>query len=155
MGMDPTRREFIGTGALVGGCVALCPALGRNADAEEERPAPSYVFDERVSYCCGDCTKEKCQWLGGDMEFKRKKAAELSAKLGREIKPEQITCSRCRVADGKAFESIKRCRIRQCVIEKKLLSCAHCPELKGCERANPLTRERALALQRVVLGEAR
>ncbi len=148
-----TRRTFIETGTWAGACLALCPLRLAGGETDGQARAEPPAFDERVGYCCAECTKEKCPWLGDDPEFKKKKAAELSQRLGREIKPEQITCSRCRVGDAQASQAIKGCRIRQCVIEKKLLTCAHCRELKACERANRLTRERALAIQRAVLGE--
>jgi hypothetical protein len=121
----------------------------------EGEAAATYVFDERMGYCCAECTPEKCAWLGNDMEFKRKKALELSEKLGRKIAPEEITCSRCRIAANLTPEAIKGCAIRQCVVGKGLLSCAHCPDLAKCTRANPVTRDRALAIQRVVLRSRR
>jgi hypothetical protein len=149
-----SRRDFIEAGA-VGGCLLLCPLLARRSAAEAQPTPEACVFDERMSYCCAECTPEKCSWLGNDVEFKRKKALELSGKHGRKITPEEIMCSRCRIPESQALGGIKACPIRVCVIEKKLLSCAHCPELEQCRRANPVTRERALAIQRVVLGEPR
>jgi hypothetical protein len=148
-----SRRGFIEMGA-VGACAFLCPGLAAGATAEDE-PETRYVFDETMGYCCAECTPEKCAWLGNDMEFKKKKALELSERLGRKIAPEEITCSRCRVAADVAFEAIKGCATRQCVMAKGLLSCAHCPELEKCTRGNPVTRERALAIQRVVLRPAK
>jgi len=144
----PGRRRFLGTG-IAGGCLLLCPLQARRGDAET---TPVRVFDGKISYCCAECTPESCEWLSTDVEVKRKKAAELSKKLGREIPPEQITCSRCRVDDASAFESIRACPIRRCVLEKKVLSCAHCSELPGCKRANPLTRDRALAIRQELLA---
>jgi hypothetical protein len=156
MAWDETRRSFIEKGVLVGGCYLLCPFLARRSAAgSREAEEATYVFDERMSYCCTECTPERCKWLGSDMDFKRKKAAELSEKLGRKISPEEIICSRCRVDDGRAFDAIKACPIRKCVIEKKLLSCGHCRELEQCQRVNPVIRERALAVQRVVLADQR
>jgi hypothetical protein len=139
----PGRRRFLGT-SIAGGCVLLCPLQARHGAAET---APVRSFDEKIGYCCAECTPEACEWLSTDIAVKRKKAAELGKKLGREIPAEQITCSRCRVDERSAFESIRRCPIRRCVLEKKVPSCAHCAELPSCERANPLTRDRALVLR--------
>ncbi len=149
-----SRREFIETGAIVGGCALLCPLAAR-LRAADVRPTPEpYVFDETMGYCCAECTSEKCKWLGHDMEFKAEKARELSEKYGRTIKPEEVTCSRCRIPEKRTPEAIGRCAIRVCVVGKGLLSCAHCRELKECKRANPVTRERALTIQRALLGQA-
>jgi hypothetical protein len=150
MAKSGSRREFIEAGVVAGGCLLLCPLLARRGAAEAQSTPETLVFDERMSYCCAECTPEKCKWLSNDMEFKTKKARELSEKLGRTFKPEEITCSRCRVPDDQVFKSIKGCRIRQCVIDRKLLSCAHCRELPDCKQANPITRERAVAIRRVV-----
>jgi len=147
-----SRREFIGAGVAAGGCLWLCPLVAQGGDVQPRTTPASPVFDETMSYCCAECTPEKCQWLGNDMDFKTRKAREISDKLAREIKPEEITCSRCRVPEERAFDAIKKCPIRQCVIEKNLTSCAHCGDLEGCQRANPKTRGRALAIRRVVLG---
>ena len=151
----PGRREFVGKGLAAAGCLLLCPLLARRGRAEAQASADAYVFDETMGYCCAECTPEKCKWLGNDMEFKAKKAAELSEKYGRAIRPEEITCSRCRIPAKLTPEAIGRCPIRQCVVERKLLSCAHCSKLAQCERANPITRARALAIQRVVLATSK
>ncbi len=153
MEMNQSRRAFIGTGALAGGCLLLCPLAKHLRAAEAQATPEHYVFDETMGYCCAECTKEKCKWLGNDMEFKAEKARELSEKLGKTIKPEQITCSRCRIPEKLTPEVIARCPIRVCVVGKGLLSCAHCRELATCQRANPITRDRALAIQRAVLGD--
>jgi hypothetical protein len=151
MGTNQSRRELIENGAIVGGCLLLCPMAVRLA-AEEARATPeTYVFDETMGYCCAECTPAKCKWLGNDQEFKVQKARELSERLGKTIKPEEITCSRCRIPEKTTPEGIARCPIRACVVGRGLLSCAHCGELETCKRANPVTRERALAIQRVVL----
>ena len=147
------RRDFLEAGA-VGACLMLCPMLVRRGAAEGEAAA-TYVFDETMGYCCAECTPEKCKWIGNDMEWKKQKAAELSEKYGRAIKAEEITCSRCRIPANRTPEAIGGCAIRKCVIERNLLSCAHCRELPECQRANPVTRERALAIQRVVLAPPR
>jgi len=148
-----SRRDFIETGAVAGGWLLLRPLPAPGATRQTQPTPERYVFDERMSYCCAECTPEKCKWLGNDMEFKTKKASELSKKLGRTLRPEEMTCSRCRVPEDEASDGIRGCRIRQCVVDKKLLSCAHCRELPVCKHGNPTTRERALAIQRVVLGE--
>ena len=147
------RREFIEAGAVAGGCLLLCPSLTSRGAAQGQAPTGGYVFDETMAYCCAECTAEKCKWLGNDMTFKTEKARELSEKYGKTIKPEEITCSRCRVPEKRTPEAMKRCRIRACVVGKDLLSCAHCRELSECKIANPNSRERALAIQRVLLGQ--
>ncbi len=143
----PVGRRFFLTSALGGGCLLICP-LARRAEAGT---APR-VFDERVGYCCGECTPEKCPFRSTSVEVKKKKAAELTQKLGRKIGPEQITCSRCRVDDPS--QSIRDCPVRRCVLGKKLVSCAHCAELPTCKRANPITRDRALAIRRELLARS-
>jgi hypothetical protein len=144
----PERRRFLRT-SVAGGCFLLCPLQARRGAAE----GPTVrAFDEKISYCCARCTPESCEWLSTDIEVKRKKAAELERKLGRKILPDEITCSRCRVDEGSALESIRRCPIRRCALDRKVPSCAHCAELPGCKRANPLTRESALAIRQELLA---
>ncbi len=161
------RRAFLQAGVLAGGCLAFCPLLVRGAedddakaqgdrqekdkDKDKNKKTEQYVFDETMAYCCAQCT-ERCPFLSRDPEVRRQKAADLTKKLGREITPEQLTCSRCRVDDSRVFANVRACPIRKCVLDQKLLSCAHCVELPTCARANQLTRERALTIQRVVLG---
>jgi hypothetical protein len=154
MGTNESRREFIEIGAIAGGCLLLCPLATRLAAVEAQATPETYVFDETMGYCCAECTPAKCKWLGNDMEFKTQKARELSEKLSKAIKPEEITCSRCRIPEKTTPEAIARCPIRACVVGRGLLSCAHCRELEACKRANPITRERALAIQSVVLRNA-
>jgi hypothetical protein len=150
-----SRREFIESGAVAGGCLLLlCPLLARRGAAKAQPTPEAYVFDETMGYCCAECTPAKCKWLSDDMEFKSAKARELSEKYGKKIAPEEITCSRCRIPANRTPAAIKGCPTRACVIERNLLSCAHCRELPECKRANPVTRARALAIQRVVLGES-
>ncbi len=146
------RRRFLGMGVACG-CSLVCPRFARSAGAEGTAPPPA--FDDKVGYCCATCTPEACDWLSPKMEVKRKLAAELEKKLGKKVDPERITCSRCRVDDESAFESIRACPIRRCVIERKLVSCAHCAELPACTRANPVTREHALALRQQLIAGSR
>jgi len=131
------RRSFLGRGVLVGGCVAACPFLLR----QSARAAGRYTFDETMGYCCAECTPEKCAFLSHDPEVKRKKAEELTKKLGRPIAPEDVHCSKCRIPDAQAYDAIRACPIRQCVIGKGLVSCAHCPDLDACEKG--VNKERA------------
>ncbi len=143
----PSRRRFLRASTLGGSGLLICPLTCRG-----EAEIVPRVFDERVGYCCGECTPEKCPFLSTSMEVKKRKAAELKQKLGREITPEQITCSRCRVDDRSAAQSIRSCPVRKCVVGRKLVSCAHCAELPTCKRANPVTRDRALAIRRELLA---
>ncbi len=148
------RREFVEAGVAAGGCLLLCPFGAGRAAAEAVPRAGAYVFDETMGYCCAECTPEKCKWLGDDEVWKAEKARETSERLGRIVRPDEITCSRCRIPEEHAFDAIRKCPIRKCAQERKLLSCAHCSELSECERANPKTRERALAIRDAVLGDS-
>jgi hypothetical protein len=146
-----SRRQFVESGAAVCGLI-LCPLATRRVAAGDRETHKAPVFDETMAYCCAECTPEKCKWLSDDMEWKTQKAREVSEKIGRTIKPEEVTCSRCRIPEKRTAEGLKRCPIRACVVGKDLVSCAHCRELAECKIASPQTRERALAIQRIVLG---
>jgi hypothetical protein len=150
------RRDFLGTAACTGSCMLLAcftaRTLGADATADAKK---TYDFD-KLTYCCFECDRTQCPLLeaslSNDLEAKKKQAAVWREKFGREFSPEEVFCFGCKVEPARQGFAVKHCDARQCVIDKKLISCAHCPELKDCARklwANyPKFREHVLAIQK-------
>ena len=66
-------------------------------------------------------------------EERRKTAGEWSKSYGHDIKPEDINCYGCLSVDKKLLGYCGICEIRKCGIEKKVETCAHCPDY-ACEK---------------------
>ncbi len=88
-----------------------------------------------IAYCGLDCrtcpiylvTREKNK---EKQEAKRKEILQLIKEhYGLEYRLEDITdCDGCMIETGKLFSACKECPIRNCAIEKKIVSCAYCDE---------------------------
>ena len=50
-----------------------------------------------------------------------------------EIKPEDINCDGCVVADGRHIAYCGMCEIRKCGMEREVENCAHCADY-ACEK---------------------
>ena len=139
MGDGIGRRGFLGAAGILGGCVAVCPLARAARGADEADPPPETLPDfEKLTYCCFECTTELCPLLKAslenDLEYKREKAAEWKEKYGRDFPLEEVYCFGCKVEPACQGEGVKRCDARACVIDRKLVSCAHCDELPTCQR---------------------
>jgi hypothetical protein len=61
------------------------------------------------------------------------------ARLGQEyygikMQPEDITdCDGCTTENGRIYSGCKKCELRICARERKLETCAHCPDY-ACEK---------------------
>jgi hypothetical protein len=149
---NPTRRQFLQVGGACGVC-ALCGGLARAGETGE------YDF-EKLTYCCFECDPEKCPTLKAtledDVEYKEKTAVEWSKRYEREVSADEVFCYGCRVPEDKMSLLVKRCDVRQCVLDKGLVSCAHCPDLATCQRnlwtSFPDFRKRVLEIQKKVLA---
>lgn len=85
--------------------------------------------------CCGlDC--EKCDariaTVTNDNALREKTAALWTKLNGVAITPDMINCTGCRTEGAKTPFCDKFCGIHNCVREKKLDTCADCPETDGC-----------------------
>ncbi len=68
------------------------------------------------------------------LAMRREIARVCREKYGIDYKPEEITdCDGCRPEAGRLFPTCARCPIRACVGERRLSSCASCPDF-ACEK---------------------
>ena len=91
---------------------------------------------DMIGYCGLDC--EKCDaYLATihDGQALREKTAKLWAELNdAPILPEHINCMGCRVDGVKTVYCDSLCPIRQCALERGVVTCGGCPELEKCEK---------------------
>lgn len=85
--------------------------------------------------CCGlDC--EKCDariaTVTNDNSLREKTAALWTKLNDVTITPDMINCTGCRTEGAKTPFCDKFCGIHNCVREKKIDTCADCPETDGC-----------------------
>lgn len=89
---------------------------------------------DMIGYCGLDC--EKCDaYLATihDDQALREKTAKLWAELNdAPILPEHINCMGCRVDGVKTVYCDGLCPIRQCALERGVVTCGGCPELEKC-----------------------
>ena len=83
----------------------------------------------------------------------RKKVAKLWSELNNtEITPEMINCTGCRIVGVKTLFCASYCQIRQCVVEKRFITCADCKELETCEKLKMITSGNPQALENLKNG---
>lgn len=91
---------------------------------------------DMIGYCGLDC--EKCDAYFAtihDDQALREKTAKLWAELNdAPILPEHINCMGCRVDGVKTVYCDSLCPIRQCALERGVVTCGCCPELEKCEK---------------------
>lgn len=91
---------------------------------------------DMIGYCGLDC--EKCDaYLATihDDQALREKTAKLWAELNdAPILPEHINCMGCRVDGVKTVYCDSLCPIRQCALERGVVTCGGCPKLGKCEK---------------------
>lgn len=89
-----------------------------------------------IAYCGLDC--ENCEarlaTVNNDEALRQKVAAEWSELNGVEITPEMIHCVGCRIDGVKTPYCDTLCPIRQCALEKNVMTCGGCGEMDLCEK---------------------
>ena len=158
MTRSETRRRFLTTATCSGGCL-LAPALARRGLFGAEGDTKPYDFD-KLTYCCYECKPEQCPLLkaslANDAEGKKEIIAKWREKYGRDFTPDEVFCFGCKVEPARQGFAVRNCDVRACVVEKKLVSCAHCRELADCKRQlwvnYPKFREKVLEIQKQVLA---
>lgn len=68
--------------------------------------------------------------------MKKKVFAEWKFKerFGVEFDPEIVFCHGCKVEDRPLSIILKECTVRKCAIDREVVSCVQCKELKDCEK---------------------
>lgn len=104
-----------------------------------------------IAYCGLDCSKcdAYLATINNDDEL-RMKTATLWSKLNNvDIKPTDINCEGCKIDGKKTLFCDKLCPIRQCILKKKIDSCALCNEFESCSRICMITSNNQEALKRL------
>lgn len=68
-----------------------------------------------------------------DDEHRRQVAEQWSKEYGVDIKPEDVNCVGCTVADGAHIGHWDECEIRKCGFERQVANCAGCDDY-ACEK---------------------
>jgi hypothetical protein len=167
-----SRRRFLGTAGVAGGCLMLCPLLqGDDAAASAATTAPALPDFSKLTYCCYQCNPEQCPALKATLandpdgkakqlaEWREKQAAKVAAwekEKGRPMTPEDVFCYGCKEEGDRLSPVAAQCTTRACVIERKLVSCAHCDELETCQKdlwvSYPKFREHVLGIRKALLA---
>ena len=93
---------------------------------------------------CGlDCSQCDCYiaTINNDLALKTKLADQAREHQGMDIKPEDLNCVGC-IMEGAHISYVDDCKIRACVLSRKLANCAYCvdypcPEVTAFHKMAP------------------
>jgi hypothetical protein len=95
---------------------------------------------EMVAYCGLTCQGCPIYWATREEDPEKKLKMRVAiARLGQEhygvtMRPEDITdCDGCNLENARIYSGCKQCEIRICARERKVETCAHCPDY-ACEK---------------------
>lgn len=99
-------------------------------------------MSEMIAYCGLDCSECKAfkATQTGDQEQKKQMAERWTHELKVEFKPEDIDCHGCKSSVISGW-CRKICKIRPCAEERKVKTCAHCPDYECGKLKEFLTNE--------------
>jgi hypothetical protein len=93
-----------------------------------------------VAYCGLTCQGCPIYWATQEGDPKKKQTMRAAiARLGQEhyvidMLPDEITdCDGCTSEDDRLYSGCKKCEIRACARQRKVETCAHCPDY-ACEK---------------------
>jgi len=93
-----------------------------------------------VAYCGLTCQGCPIYWATWEEDLEKQYKMRIAiARLGQEhygveMLPEEITdCDGCRTENGRLYPGCMKCEIRACARERKVETCAHCPDY-ACEK---------------------
>ena len=96
--------------------------------------------NELITYCGLTCQGCPIYWATRENDPATKQKMRVAiARLGKEhygvdMQPEEITdCDGCTTENGRLYSGCKSCEIRTCARQRKVESCAHCPDY-ACEK---------------------
>jgi hypothetical protein len=97
-------------------------------------------MNDLLSYCglvCGTCPIYRATRERSAQERLRQRAEiakELNEHYGMNCSPEDVSdCDGCRIVGGRIFSACLKCGIRTCAIDRKIDSCALCPDF-ACDK---------------------
>jgi hypothetical protein len=117
----------------------------------KEMKTVSSSDDRLIGYCGNDCAqcRVRSATLRGDKAVLEAVAKAWSKSVGRPLDPEEAECRGCRVGGI----LLSHCEIWRCARERRLESCAFCPDgpctdLRGVLERHPEREERLDRLRR-------
>jgi hypothetical protein len=128
----PTRKQFCQ------GCLAMALAgvgapllFGRKAGEEKKEPEKKKVIAS-CGLTCSECPAYIATQKNDDA-LRAETAKKWSEMFKADIKPADINCDGCPSDSPRLFSYCAVCEIRKCAREKKVATCASCPEY-ACEK---------------------
>ncbi len=92
-------------------------------------------MDKKTAMCgltCSECEAFLAA-QNNDNELRKKIAVKWEAEYHQPIKPEDINCVGCTTLEGAHISYCGLCEIRACGLQRKLSTCAACPEY-ACQK---------------------
>jgi hypothetical protein len=133
---NPGRREFlrVATGNCAGACMLLagtglssCLHLQKETKtsqaAKRKSILPANGDFSMVAYCCLKCNE--CDAYIATKSNNQELKEEVARRW--HMQPEQINCYGC-----KTPSALFNCAAKQCAVQKKVITCAHCDEFPTC-----------------------
>jgi len=130
----PTRKEFFkGCFAMVvagAGALALLGKKGDEVKKEEKKEAKKMIA--KCGLVCTECPAYIATQKNDDV-LREETAKKWSAMFKADIKAGDINCDGCQSEGPRLFQHCNECEFRKCAREKKVSTCAACPEY-ACEK---------------------
>ncbi len=130
----PTRKEFfkscfamIMAGA---GAIALLGKKGDEVKKEEKKEEKKMIA--KCGLVCTECPAYIATQKDDDA-LRAETAKKWSEMFKADIKAENINCDGCQSEGPRLFHHCNECEFRKCAREKKVSTCAACPEY-ACEK---------------------
>ena len=99
-------------------------------------------MNEFIAYCGLNCENCEARFATvNDDDALRRKVAALWSELNQvEITPAMIHCVGCRIDGAKTPYCESLCPIRQCALQRKVVTCGSCGEMDNCEKLGAIVR---------------
>ncbi len=130
-----TRKEFFRNclAVLLAGAGSLS-VFGKKGD-EVKKEADKEIEKKMIAYCgikCSECPAYIATQKNDDT-LRTETAKKWSEQFKSDIKTEDINCDGCPSESPRLIKYCSTCEIRKCAREKKVATCASCPEY-SCQK---------------------
>jgi hypothetical protein len=129
----PTRKQFCQS------CLAMALAglgaplmFGKKGEAVKKEAEQKEKMIAKCGIVCSDCPAYIATQKNDD-GLRAETAKKWSEMFKSDIKPSDINCDGCQSESPRLFSYCSTCEIRKCAREKKVATCADCPEY-SCEK---------------------
>jgi hypothetical protein len=127
----PTRKQFCQS------CLAMVLAglgaplmFGKKGDPVQDEKGEKIIA--KCGLTCSECPAYIATQKNDDA-LRAETAKKWSEMFKADIKPSDINCDGCQSESPRLFSYCSVCEIRQCAREKKVATCADCPDY-SCEK---------------------